>query len=106
MKQAPARVGVTGVVVAVLLAYGPAVGQTGGGYDLSRNVIAGGGATFSTGGNLSLGGTAGQGGCGKARGLVVYRVRRLLGCPPVGSDGYTDADQRANADEHTDQYPD
>jgi hypothetical protein len=34
--------------------------QTGGGYDLSRHTIAGGGATFSTGAGYTLGGTVGQ----------------------------------------------
>jgi len=36
------------------------VAQSGGGYDLSWSVIAGGGVTFSTGGNYSLGSTIGQ----------------------------------------------
>ncbi|MCL6476689.1 MAG: hypothetical protein K6U75_16785 [Firmicutes bacterium] len=35
-------------------------GQSGGNYDLSWGVIAGGGVTFSTGGNFSLGSTIGQ----------------------------------------------
>jgi len=34
--------------------------QSGGGYDLSWNTIAGGGVTFATGGSYSLGGTIGQ----------------------------------------------
>ena len=34
--------------------------QTGGGYDLTWNTIAGGGSTFSAGGGDRLGGTAGQ----------------------------------------------
>src|SRR5512141_919434 len=34
--------------------------QSGGGYDLTWNVIGGGGATFSTGGGYSFGGTIGQ----------------------------------------------
>ena len=38
----------------------PAVAQTGGSYDLTWNTVDGGGATFSTGGGYSLGGTAGQ----------------------------------------------
>ncbi|MCL6474842.1 MAG: hypothetical protein K6U75_07300 [Firmicutes bacterium] len=37
-----------------------ALAQSGGGYDLSWGVIAGGGVTFSTGGNYSLGSTVGQ----------------------------------------------
>jgi hypothetical protein len=36
------------------------VAQSGGGYDLSWGVIAGGGVTFSTGGNFALGSTIGQ----------------------------------------------
>ena len=38
----------------------PASAQSGGGYDLTWNVIAGGGTTFSSGGNYSLSGTIGQ----------------------------------------------
>lgn len=38
----------------------PAVAQIGGGYDLTWSTIDGGGATFSTGGGYSLGGTIGQ----------------------------------------------
>jgi hypothetical protein len=37
-----------------------ALAQTGGSYDLSWGAIAGGGVTFSTGGNFSLGSTIGQ----------------------------------------------
>ena len=51
------------VLVAVALAAWralPTVAQTGGTYDLSWNSIDGGGATFATGGNYSLGGTIGQ----------------------------------------------
>ncbi len=60
-----------GCVVGVLMLAGgvaPARAQTGGGYDLSHNVIAGGGATFSTSGNLRLGGTAGQADAGRLTG--------------------------------------
>ena len=51
------------VVVIAALFFGapaPTQAQSGGGYDLTWNVIAGGGATFSTGGGYSLGGTIGQ----------------------------------------------
>ena len=51
------------VLVAVALAAWralPTVAQTGGVYDLSWNSIDGGGVTFATGGNYSLGGTIGQ----------------------------------------------
>jgi hypothetical protein len=34
--------------------------QSGGGYDLTWNTVDGGGATFSTGGSYTLGGTIGQ----------------------------------------------
>jgi len=37
-----------------------ALAQSGGGYDLTWNTVDSGGATFSTGGNYSLGGTIGQ----------------------------------------------
>ncbi len=38
----------------------PVAAQSGGGYDLTWNVIAGGGITFSAGGSYLLGGTMGQ----------------------------------------------
>ncbi len=47
-----------------------AVAQGGGGYDLSDNVIAGGGATFSTGGGFILGGTIGQSDAGTLSGAT------------------------------------
>ena len=37
-----------------------ALAQSGGDYDLTWNTVDGGGATFSTGGDYSLGGTIGQ----------------------------------------------
>jgi hypothetical protein len=43
-----------------LLLAGAALAQVGGGFDLSWNTVDSGGATFSTGGGFSLGGTAGQ----------------------------------------------
>jgi hypothetical protein len=45
---------VLGVAVSTVLA------QSGGSYDLTWNTVDGGGATFSTGGSYSLGGTIGQ----------------------------------------------
>jgi hypothetical protein len=42
--------------------------QVGGGYDLSRNTVDGGGATFSVGGSYTLGGTIGQPDAGSASG--------------------------------------
>jgi hypothetical protein len=44
----------------LLFAVLPALAQSGGGYDLTWNTVDGGGASFSTGGGYSLGGTAGQ----------------------------------------------
>ncbi len=49
-----------GLLLAVLGTGGDALAQSGGGYDLRWNTIDGGGATFSTGGGYTLGGTAGQ----------------------------------------------
>jgi hypothetical protein len=46
--------------VASLLATRAALAQTGDGYDLSWNTVDGGGHTFSTGGDYTLGGTVGQ----------------------------------------------
>jgi uncharacterized membrane protein len=42
--------------------------QSGGGYDLTWSTIDGGGATFSTGGSYSLGGTIGQPDAGQISG--------------------------------------
>ena len=44
----------------VAIRYGLALAQTGGPYDLSWSTIDGGGYTFSTGGDYTLGGTIGQ----------------------------------------------
>jgi len=66
MERAFRLAGCTGLLglgllhVGVLLIASRAAGQTGGGYDVRRTTIDGGGATFSTGGALSLGGTIGQ----------------------------------------------
>jgi hypothetical protein len=54
----------------LLLAVLPALAQSGGGYDLTWNTVDGGGATFSTGGGYSLGGTAGQPDAGVMEGGV------------------------------------
>jgi len=43
-----------------LLLASVALAQSGSGYDLSWSTVDGGGGTFSTGGDYSLGGTAGQ----------------------------------------------
>jgi len=48
------------VTCLLLLAAVPVLAQSGGGYDLSWSTVDGGGWTFSTGGDYSLGGTAGQ----------------------------------------------
>ena len=45
-----------------------ALAQSGGGYDLSWNTVDGGGYTFSTGGDYTLGGTAGQPDAGELSG--------------------------------------
>lgn len=54
--------GMFGLVVLVAAALNArlAIAQSGGGYDLTWHSIDGGGATFSTGGTYSLGGTIGQ----------------------------------------------
>ena len=59
-------------LLVLLLALSPShtttAAQTGGGYDLSWNTVDGGGATFSTGGAYSLGGTTGQADAGAMSG--------------------------------------
>jgi hypothetical protein len=54
------------VIAPVLCAASSALAQAGGPYDLSWSTIDGGGATFSTGGPYSLGGTIGQPDAGPA----------------------------------------
>ena len=49
-----------GMVVMLLVAVTAISAQSGGGYDLTWSTIDGGGATFSTGGPYSLGGSIGQ----------------------------------------------
>jgi hypothetical protein len=51
-------------LVALLFLPAVALAQRGGGFDLSHNAIAGGGATFSSGGDYRLGGTIGQAAAG------------------------------------------
>jgi hypothetical protein len=48
------------VALVLLLLSGIALGQSDGGYDLTWSTVDGGGATFSTGGGYTLGGTIGQ----------------------------------------------
>ena len=55
------RTGLTAIMALVLLLVAVrALAQTGGGFDLSRTVISGGGDTFSSGGAFSVGGTVGD----------------------------------------------
>lgn len=46
--------------LALLVPFGIALAQSGGGYDLTWNTVDGGGYTSSTGGDYGLGGTIGQ----------------------------------------------
>jgi hypothetical protein len=59
MRPTPAHL-LAALAIAGACSATPARAQSGGGYDLTRNVIAGGGATFSTEGPYRLGGTIGQ----------------------------------------------
>ncbi len=56
------------VLIALLFLPAVALAQTGGEFDLSRNVIAGGGTTFSTSAAYELGGTIGQAATGTQTG--------------------------------------
>lgn len=56
------------LLAAISLTHATTSAQSGGGYDLTWNVIANGGATFSTGGTYSLGGTMGQSDAGTMSG--------------------------------------
>jgi hypothetical protein len=48
------------VMLVLLISIRPVWAQSGGGYDLTWNTVDGGGYTFSTGGDYTLGGTIGQ----------------------------------------------
>jgi hypothetical protein len=54
--------------IALLLLVSVALAQSGNGYDLSWSTVDGGGATFSTGGGYTLGGTIGQPDAGEMSG--------------------------------------
>lgn len=61
MRHITRTIGVLIAVLALAVAGGLAVSaQSGGGYDLTWNTADNGGATFSSGGEYQLGGTAGQ----------------------------------------------
>jgi hypothetical protein len=61
MKRMSSLLALAVAIALVLLLIGSsALAQSGGGYDLTWNTVDGGGYTFSTGGNYSLGGTVGQ----------------------------------------------
>jgi len=59
---------VLAALAALLLVPAVALAQSGGDFDLSHNVIAGGGDTFSAGGEYEVGGTAGQAETGRRTG--------------------------------------
>lgn len=56
------------LILALLFVATNALAQSGGSYDLTWNTVDGGGATFSTGGSYSLGGTIGQADAGALSG--------------------------------------
>lgn len=55
-----AIIGITLALVLLSIGVAAAYAQTGGGYDLTWSTVDGGGATFSSSGSYTLGGTAGQ----------------------------------------------
>ena len=63
------------LMILVALAAVGAFSQTGGGFDLSHNVIASGGGSASTGGGFSVGGTAGQASAGAVSTDASYSLR-------------------------------
>ena len=54
------RAAIPGVVLLLFLLAGMVLAQSGEGYDLNWNTVDGGGATRTTGGRYTLGGTIGQ----------------------------------------------
>lgn len=68
MKRYRNLIAVIGLVLALSVGASLALAQSGGSYDLTWNTVDGGGATFSTGGSYSLGGTIGQAEAGELSG--------------------------------------
>jgi hypothetical protein len=62
--------------------------QSGGGYDLTWSTIDGGGATFSTGGSYSLGGTLGQPDAGLMSGGAYALAGGFWGGTPLSNYNY------------------
>jgi len=76
------------VLGAVLLLSGMVLAQSGGSYDLSWSTVDGGGATLSTGGTYSLGGTAGQPDAGPVTGGGYALQAGFWGGAAVGAPTY------------------
>ena len=75
---------ITGMALLLLLLGASAVwAQVGGGYDLTWSTIDGGGATFSTGGSYSLGGTIGQPDAGSMSGPGYTLTGGFWGTPAL-----------------------
>jgi len=68
MKRYRNLIAVIAVVLVLSVGASLALAQSGGSYDLTWNTVDGGGATFSTGGSYSLGGTIGQADAGALSG--------------------------------------
>jgi hypothetical protein len=76
------------VLAILLLAGGMALAQSGGGYDLTWSTIDGGGATYSTGGGYTLGGTIGQPDAGLLTGGGYSLGGGFWGGGPLSGDRY------------------
>ena len=78
------------IMLALMLVVGvsSSQAQSGGGYDLTWNTIDGGGATFSTGGAYSLGGTIGQPDAGLMSGGSYTLAGGFWGGAPLSNYNY------------------
>jgi hypothetical protein len=78
------------IPIALMLVVGVSIGQaqSGGGYNLTWNTIDGGGATFSTGGSYSLGGTIGQPDAGLMSGGSYTLAGGFWGGAPLSNFSY------------------
>ena len=72
----------------------PSEAQTGGTYVLTWNTIAGGGATFASGGNYTLGGTVGQADAGTLSGGTYTLYGGFWGAANTGGSTYMPLIQR------------
>jgi hypothetical protein len=76
------------IILILLAGAASSQAQSGGGYDLTWNTVEGGGATFSTGGSYSLGGTIGQPDAGLMSSGAYTLASGFWGGAPLSNSNY------------------